>query len=271
MLASLRLATAPSHLSLRRAFAVAMLTAVAALTGCGPSYPNCENDSHCKQKGEYCLDQKCVACRTTSHCPNAATDKCVECVAGSCERKQSCCSNNLDCGAGQKCSEGKCGAECASDADCTDGKTCNGSGACVRPDATGCKADGDCGKGLSCKEGRCINLETGSCELVDINFDFNEAQLTRSAQDTIGANGKCLVELGATSVTIEGHCDERGTDAYNLELGNRRAKAVQKYLSQISRKIKVRTVSYGKTKPVCTDADEGCWSRNRRAEFKASK
>ena len=59
-------------------------------------------------------------------------------------------------------------------ADCTDGKTCSGNGACVRPDATGCKGDGDCVNGLSCKAGRCINPETGACELVEVNFEFNE-------------------------------------------------------------------------------------------------
>lgn len=251
-----------------------LLLALLAATACGPSYPNCDNDGHCQAKGEYCLDRKCVACRATSHCPNAATDACVACVAGACVRRDGCCSNNLDCGAGQKCAGGKCGAECASSSDCIDGKICNERGACVAPGATaggGCKGDGDCGSGLRCQDGRCINPQTGACELAQVNFDFNEAALTSSAQDTIAANARCLAEQSSKAVTIEGHCDERGTDAYNLELGNRRAKAVQSHLSKLARKLKIRTVSYGKTRPVCTDADEGCWSRNRRSEFKASK
>ncbi len=239
------------------------------LAACGPSYPNCENDGHCKQKGEYCLDKKCVACRTASHCPNAATDKCVDCVAGACVRKEACCSNNLDCASGKKCSENKCVAECASDADCLDGKVCTEDGACKSPDTEGCKTDADCGAGLTCKGGKCINPETGACELVSINFEFNRANLTRDAQDAIGANAKCLKERKAKAVTIEGHCDERGTDAYNLELGNRRAQAVKRYLGQLMRKTKIRTVSYGKTRPVCTSASESCWSQNRRAEFVA--
>jgi peptidoglycan-associated lipoprotein len=248
----------------------ALFIASLALSACGPSYPNCDNDEHCKKKGEYCLDKKCVACRTASHCPNAATDSCVDCVAGACVRKAGCCSNNLDCGSGQKCSESKCVAECAGDADCTDGRICNEAGACVHPDSAGCSSSSDCGKGLECRDGKCVNPATGACELVSVGFEFNRANLTREAQDAIGANAKCLKERGVKSVTIEGHCDERGTDAYNLELGNRRAKAVQRYLSQLMRRTKVRTVSYGKTRPVCSEASESCWSQNRRAEFKGN-
>ncbi len=250
---------------------LAAAACLALLAACGPSYPNCENDGHCKSKGEYCLDRKCVACRTTSHCPNAATDKCVECVAGGCVRREGCCTNNLDCPGGKKCSSGGCVAECTTNADCVDGKICGPAGSCVRPDASGCKADGDCGGGLQCKDGRCINRQTGTCELVNITFEFNEATLSREAQDAIGANAKCMADQTTKSVTIEGHCDERGTDAYNLELGNRRAKSVQKYLGQVARKLKARTVSYGKTKPLCTEGDDACWSRNRRAEFKPAK
>jgi peptidoglycan-associated lipoprotein len=251
-------------------WAAFMLTSVLAFSGCGPSYPNCENDEHCKKKGEYCLDLKCVSCRTASHCPNAGTDTCVDCVAGACVRKQGCCSNNLDCQGGQKCSDAKCVVECAGDGDCTDGRICNEAGACVRPETAGCSSASDCGAGLECRNGKCINSATGACELVSIGFEFNRSNLTQSAQDSIGANAKCLKEQGVKAVTVEGHCDERGTDAYNLELGNRRAKAVQRYLSQLMRKTKVRTISYGKTQPLCSDAGEGCWSRNRRAEFKGN-
>jgi peptidoglycan-associated lipoprotein len=250
----------------RRLVTLALLT----LAACGPSYPNCDNDGHCKQKGEYCLDRKCVACRTANHCPNAATDACVDCVAGACVRKAGCCSNNLDCASGQKCSTGKCVAECSSDADCLDGKTCSDAGACVRPDSQGCASDSDCGGGLRCQQGVCRGGPDGAgpCELVPVSFDFNTASLTREAQNAIAANGRCLKERGVKSITIEGHCDERGTDAYNLELGNRRAAAVKRYLGQLAgKKLKVRTVSFGKTRPLCSEASEGCWSRNRRAEF----
>lgn len=236
--------------------------------GCGPKYPSCAGDQHCKSKGEFCLDQKCAQCRETKHCSGADNDPCVTCTAGACGRSEGCCANNLDCGPGQKCSANKCAAECASDDDCGPGRTCNDKGACARTETGGCTADADCGKGLSCKDGKCVNAE-GECQLLPINFAFNDHQLSKDAQQTLGTNYKCLQEKGLTSLTIEGHCDERGTDAYNMELGNRRARAVAKFVKRLGRKLKMRTLSYGKTKPMCYDQSETCWSRNRRAEFKA--
>jgi peptidoglycan-associated lipoprotein len=70
-------------------------------------------------------------------------------------------------------------------------------------------------------------------------------------------------------VTIEGHCDERGTNEYNLALGNRRAAAALSYLKTLGvDESRFETISYGKEKPLCTDSKESCWSQNRRAEFK---
>jgi peptidoglycan-associated lipoprotein len=69
-------------------------------------------------------------------------------------------------------------------------------------------------------------------------------------------------------VLIEGHCDERGTNAYNLALGERRAKATHDYL--VKRGVaaaRITTVSYGEERPVCSQHNEACWSRNRRAHF----
>ncbi len=263
--------TSPLASRERRFMSIARSALVAAtllLGACGPTYPNCDGDSHCKDKGEYCLEKKCVQCRLTSHCANASTDACVACEKGQCVRKAGCCTNNLDCPSGKKCSANACVNQCASDADCVGGKTCNEQGACVSPDAAGCSSDGDCGGSLKCKEGKCVNKD-GACELIPVNFAFNRANLSRSAQSSISSNARCLKERKVTSVTVEGHCDERGTDAYNLELGNRRARAVKRYLQRVARKLKIRTVSYGKARPECNDSSESCWSRNRRAEFVA--
>jgi peptidoglycan-associated lipoprotein len=258
------------------------LWAVAALllalaTGCGPSYPNCNNDEHCKSKGEFCLDNKCAQCRTDSHCPGADTDKCVTCQAGGCGRKADCCSSNLDCGAGKKCDTAgnKCVAQCAADTDCPAGQKC-AAGACKAPegnlsgDASGCKADGDCGAGLKCKDGRCLDA-AGQCGFAPIYFSFNEYSLTDSAQNGLSANLKCFKEKPVTTITVEGHCDERGTDAYNMELGTKRAKVVKDFLQSSLPKVKVKTMSYGKTKPLCSEDGEDCWGKNRRAEFKVSE
>lgn len=260
----------------------AALTAAAALlmllaTGCGPSYPNCSGDEHCKSKGEYCLDNKCAQCRTDAHCPGADSDKCVTCQAGACGRKASCCSSNLDCGAGTKCdvAANKCVPQCAADSDCSGGQKCVG-GACQAPassgggDGSGCKGDSDCGPGLKCKEGRCLDA-AGQCAFAPIYFSFNEYALTDAAQNGLSANLKCFKEKPVASITVEGHCDERGTDAYNMELGTKRAKVVKDFLQSSLPKVKVKTMSYGKTKPLCNEESEDCWGKNRRAEFKVSE
>lgn len=250
--------------------ALAALGTAALVSACGPTYPNCENDDHCKSKGEFCLDNKCAECRVNANCPGADTDVCVLCNAGACGRKADCCSTKLDCGSGKKCESNKCVAECAGDAECGAGSKCVG-GACVSEsnggttDAGGCTADKDCGPGLTCKEGRCLGAD-GKCGLAPVYFDFNEYSLSSSAQSGLSANAKCMKERNMTSIVVEGHCDERGTDAYNMELGTRRAKVVKEYLQQLAPKAKVKTMSFGKAKKVCQDDSEDCHGRNRRAE-----
>jgi len=70
-------------------------------------------------------------------------------------------------------------------------------------------------------------------------------------------------------VQIEGHCDERGTNDYNLALGNKRAAGALAYLKTLGvDEARLSTISFGKEKPLCTEAKEGCWSQNRRGEFK---
>jgi len=67
---------------------------------------------------------------------------------------------------------------------------------------------------------------------------------------------------------IEGHCDERGTNEYNLALGERRAKATMNYLvSQGIQANRITIISYGEERPICTEKTEACWAKNRRANF----
>lgn len=239
----------------------------------GPAYPNCSNDDHCKAKGEYCVNTKCAQCKVDSHCPGADTDKCVICQAGACGRKPDCCASNLDCGPGKKCQAGKCQAQCTGDADCAAGMKCQGGQCMAAAGGTveaggGCKADGDCGPGLKCKDGKCLDAK-GACGLAPIYFSFNEYTLSDSAQNGIAANIKCLKERNISQMTVEGHCDERGTDAYNMELGTKRARVVKEFVQSSAPKMKVKTMSFGKTKPVCSEDNESCWDKNRRAEFRS--
>ena len=100
-----------------------------------------------------------------------------------------------------------------------------------------------------------------------VRFTVNSSELTPEAQATLRAQARWLQRYPQYSVLIEGHADERGTREYNLALGSRRATAVRTYLSrQGVRDQRIRTVSYGKERPVELCNEYRCWSQNRRAE-----
>jgi peptidoglycan-associated lipoprotein len=107
---------------------------------------------------------------------------------------------------------------------------------------------------------------TGS--LTDVYFEFDKYELTADATGALDANAEWLKANPKHLVLIEGHCDERGTVAYNLALGERRAKATQNYLA--ARGVpagRISIVSYGEEKPQCPGHTEACWTKNRRAHF----
>lgn len=104
--------------------------------------------------------------------------------------------------------------------------------------------------------------------LKDALFDYDKADLRDDARGTLAANADWLKKYPTVQILIEGHCDERGTAAYNLALGDRRANAARDYLASLGvDAIRMKTVSYGKERPACSDSSEGCWQRNRRAAF----
>jgi peptidoglycan-associated lipoprotein len=101
-----------------------------------------------------------------------------------------------------------------------------------------------------------------------IHFDFDKANIRAGDAKILDANARWLRDNPKQVVLIEGHCDERGTNEYNLALGERRARATMSYL--VGRGIqaaRISTISYGEERPLCTERDERCWSRNRRAQF----
>jgi len=104
--------------------------------------------------------------------------------------------------------------------------------------------------------------------LADIHFEFDKYELTAEAITTLDANAEWLKANPKHLVLIEGHCDERGTNEYNLALGERRAKATMNYLvSQGVQANRITIISYGEERPVCTEKNESCWSKNRRGHF----
>jgi peptidoglycan-associated lipoprotein len=105
-----------------------------------------------------------------------------------------------------------------------------------------------------------------------IYFDYDKADLKPEAQATLEKKAKFLDGNTSYLVTIEGNCDERGTNEYNLALGERRADAAKNFLSSLGVSAdRITTVSYGEEKPVVVGNDESAWSQNRRDEFKLSK
>jgi len=102
----------------------------------------------------------------------------------------------------------------------------------------------------------------------DAYFDFNKADIRPDARQALAATAELLRNYPQFRVTIEGHCDERGSTEYNLALGDRRAGAVKQYLVSLGISAdRLSTVSFGKEKPFCTQSNESCWQQNRRGHF----
>ena len=105
-------------------------------------------------------------------------------------------------------------------------------------------------------------------ELQTIHFDFDSSALSQTARDLLAKNGDIMKKDADTKVRIEGNCDERGSDDYNLALGERRAKSAKDYLVTLGVPAeRLTTISYGKEKPVDPGHDEAAWAKNRRDDF----
>jgi peptidoglycan-associated lipoprotein len=109
-------------------------------------------------------------------------------------------------------------------------------------------------------------------ELADIHFEFDRYEVRAQDESALQSNAAWLRSNRSYLVLIEGHTDERGTDAYNVALGERRAKTTQNYLVSHgidSRRISI--ISYGENRPECTSANDECWAKNRRAHFRVKR
>lgn len=108
--------------------------------------------------------------------------------------------------------------------------------------------------------------------LADVYFEFDKATLTDATRSQLGKNADFLKSRDGEDfvITIEGHCDERGTNDYNLALGDKRARAALDFLVSlgVSAGRFAVPISHGEERPQCTDSNEDCWQRNRRAYFR---
>ena len=104
--------------------------------------------------------------------------------------------------------------------------------------------------------------------LARINFDFDQYTLTPEAKATLEANAMYLKAKSYVNATVEGHCDERGSDEYNLALGEKRALAAKNYLESLGvNGSRLNVISYGEEKPLVMGSTEAAWAQNRRVEF----
>ncbi|MBU1181968.1 MAG: peptidoglycan-associated lipoprotein Pal [Proteobacteria bacterium] len=102
----------------------------------------------------------------------------------------------------------------------------------------------------------------------DVRFDFDSAVLNNKAMEILKKKAAYLEKYSGVSAAIEGHCDERGTNEYNLALGERRAESTKEFLNNLGiAASRLKTISYGEEKPLDTGHDQEAWSKNRRAHF----
>ncbi|HEX7539201.1 MAG TPA: peptidoglycan-associated lipoprotein Pal [Syntrophales bacterium] len=118
---------------------------------------------------------------------------------------------------------------------------------------------------------RAAREAAGAARLKDVSkiyFDFDRAELSSEAREILNKVAELLKASPKKTLTIEGNCDDRGTNEYNLALGQTRAEGAARYLQSlgIDRK-RIKTISYGEERPVCTEATEACWHKNRNATF----
>lgn len=182
------------------------------------------------------------------------------------------CNDDSNCHEGEYCVNGMC-QQCRPDAnDCPSGQQCV-DGRCD-PIEGYCASSGDCPDGQECRNNQCVtpqvmsSQETGptGCNLSTVYFAYDSSSLDGSARTTMQSNAQCIQERDVAAVSVIGHTDPRGTEEYNLALGERRAQQVKTYLRDLGVDAsRVSTRSMGEE--MASGQDESGWSRDRRVEF----
>ena len=130
---------------------------------------------------------------------------------------------------------------------------------------------GGSGFGSGMDEARTLPFKDTS-SLQDIHFKFDRYDLDEDSRSTLRENAGYLKANSSAVIEIQGHCDERGTNNYNVALGERRAHSTKMYLvSQGVSARRIHTISYGEERPFCFDSNAACWQKNRRAHFRISE
>jgi peptidoglycan-associated lipoprotein len=200
--------------------------------GCGPAYPNCGEDSECHQ-GEYCVNGRCQLCRGDADCPNGQS-----CASGRCEPITGYCASNDACADGEECRENRC-TRIAS----------------TQTDLPPPPADDD-------------TPGASPCDISAIAFDFESNDLSSAARDQLQTVARCMRERNYAHLHLTGNCDPRGTEEYNLALGDRRARAVRDYLQSLGVETGKLSVS-SNGEEYSRGEDEAGWARDRNVALEA--
>jgi len=249
--------------------ALSLVAIVLLFTACKPTYPKCDNDDHCAEKSEYCVNGMCQQCRDSKDCPKGQ-----KCNKGRCDKIIGYCDSTEDCKDGQACINNRCGP-CQNDGQCGAGAKCK-DGKCLSPGQ--CLTDDDCPENHECQNGSCaapppdttvqgtdLCSKLGLTQLPTIYFDFDEFVLSPEATQALQQAVKCLKKVNRR-VRLEGHCDQRGTEEYNLALGDRRGRSVLRYLQRLGApRNRIRTVSKGKLE--ATGFNEASRAKDRKVTF----
>jgi len=199
--------------------------------GCGPAYPNCGEDSDCHQ-GEYCVNGRCQLCRGDADCPAGQS-----CASGSCEPTAGYCTTNEQCQDGEECRENRCTRVASTQTDLPPPTTDDTAGA-------------------------------SPCDIAAIYFEFESNELSASARDQLQTVARCMTERNYAHLHLTGACDERGTEEYNLALGERRARAVRDFLQSLG--VDAGKLSVSSTgEEFARGSDEAGWSRDRNVALEA--
>jgi len=197
-----------------------------ALAGCGPDYPSCDDDEDCKEK-EFCVNKRCQKCR-----------------------------DDRDCRIGHQCSQGRCD-----------------------PIPGFCRFKTDCGTGQNCVGNRCqddlsqVGKDTGAgddaaqgCTMDPVYFEYDSSTITPAARTQIEATLECARTKKIGALHLTGHTDPRGTEEYNLALGDRRAQSVRSLAVTFGMDSATVTAS-SMGEEMAQGTDESGWSKDRRVEF----
>lgn len=240
------------------------------LAGCPPKKKTrkamrpgtCEKDADCGA-GQRCVNGKCQQCASDVHCK--ANERCVE---GQCLRR---CSRDDECGPGRVCVDGACRTvACQRDAQCGPGRVCR-SGKCEAIPKGLCREDDDCAEEQVCRNGRCVAAPRPSappalCSLEPVYFEYNKSTLPPGGNLILQRNAECLRKVPKRTIQLEGHCDPRGTEEYNLALSNERAQTVKRYLESLGiPSVRFRVVPKGELE--ATGTDEAGWAKDRKVVF----